>query len=101
MKDEPDGVTVYAHMLHTHGTGKKVNIHHFRGTEELPHIASDSKFDYNFQEVRLMKEPANLRPVSISNEIKSLATPAEWNPQVFSTKLSKNGTTLKFEHLNL
>ena len=65
MKDEPDGVTVYAHMLHTHGTGKKVNIHHFRGTEELPHIATDANFDYNFQEVRLMKDPANLRPVSI------------------------------------
>ena len=65
MKDQPDGVTVYAHMLHTHGTGKKVNIHHFRGIRELPHIATDANFDYNFQEVRLMKEPRILRSVCI------------------------------------
>ena len=64
MVNQRNGVTVYAHMLHTHGTGKKVNIHHFRGIQELPPIATDANFDYNFQEVRLMKEPANLRPVS-------------------------------------
>ena len=64
MTNQRNGVTVYAHMLHTHGTGKKVNIHHFRGVQELSPIATDANFDYNFQEVRLMKEPANLRPVS-------------------------------------
>ena len=64
MANQRNGVTVYAHMLHTHGTGKQVNIHHFRGTQALPPIATDANFDYNFQEVRLMKEPANLRPVS-------------------------------------
>ena len=64
MENKPDGVTVYAHMLHTHGSGKKVNIHHLRGNEELRPIATDANFDYNFQEVRLMKYPSNLRPVS-------------------------------------
>ncbi len=65
MSRRPRGVTVFAHLLHTHSAGTSVNIRHLRGARELRPIATDSNYDFNFQELRLMKQPANLRPVRL------------------------------------
>ncbi|XP_076872509.1 DBH-like monooxygenase protein 1 homolog [Brachyhypopomus gauderio] len=46
----PSGVRVFAVLLHAHLAGRAVRTRHFRGVVELPPLASDDNFDFNFQE---------------------------------------------------
>ncbi|XP_036418630.1 LOW QUALITY PROTEIN: DBH-like monooxygenase protein 1 homolog [Colossoma macropomum] len=46
----PSGVWVFAVLLHAHLAGRAIRTRHFREQVELPPLASDDQFDFNFQE---------------------------------------------------
>ena len=52
-------------MLHTHFAGSALRVRHFRHEKELPLIQGDDNYDFNFQEVRLLKKEVEVKPVSI------------------------------------
>ncbi len=66
-RNTAQNINLIAHLLHTHSTGTKVKVHHYRndnnGARELKPIADDKNYDYNFQELRLLKEPRQLKKV--------------------------------------
>ncbi|ODM89911.1 DBH-like monooxygenase protein 1 [Orchesella cincta] len=58
----PEGISVFAAFLHTHTSGRGVRFQHFRGNEELPWISSDDNFNFNYQQVRLLREERRILP---------------------------------------
>jgi len=83
----PGGITVFASQLHTHLTGTRVITRHFRrrddiyyreqkmlnnhtepgdleGYIELPTFNGDNHYSTHFQEIRVLKRPVKVLPVS-------------------------------------
>ncbi|ODN04440.1 hypothetical protein Ocin01_02222 [Orchesella cincta] len=56
-----DGINVIISLVHAHLSGRKIRLRHFRNGKELPPIAEDNQYDFNYQQSR-----------SIKNEIKIL-----------------------------
>ncbi|XP_077992069.1 DBH-like monooxygenase protein 1 homolog [Glandiceps talaboti] len=54
-------ITVFASVLHSHLAGVELKTRHFRDGVELPIIAVDDTYDFNYQEMRYLKEPATIR----------------------------------------
>ena len=46
--------------------GEKVSVRQIRGEKELPPIATDDSYDFNYQEYREFQEPRKILPVSSS-----------------------------------
>ncbi|ODN00878.1 DBH-like monooxygenase protein 2 [Orchesella cincta] len=57
----PEGINVAAFVQHTHYSGRKIKVSHFRGNQELPWLANDNNFNATFQETRLLRRPINIR----------------------------------------
>ena len=58
------GMNFFASELHTHLTGTAVRVHHVRNNTVMGIIARDNHFDFNFQEMRELKEEIVVKPVS-------------------------------------
>ncbi|CAG0885313.1 unnamed protein product [Darwinula stevensoni] len=56
------GISAFAAILHTHLIGEKVSVRQIRGEKELPPIASDDSYDFNYQEYREFSEPRKILP---------------------------------------
>ena len=61
---EPEGIKLFAVMLHTHLAGYSVRLRHFRNGVELPSIDQDDSYDFNYQEARMLQEEVVVLPVS-------------------------------------
>jgi hypothetical protein len=53
----PSGITVFNVLLHSHLSGRKLKFRQFRDNQELPWIASDDYYDFNFQQNKPVKDP--------------------------------------------
>ncbi|CAL8103886.1 unnamed protein product [Calicophoron daubneyi] len=56
-----EGITVFASQLHTHSVGQKVVTYHMRGAKRLSDLNRDDHFCHRWQEIRLLKEPIQVR----------------------------------------
>ncbi|ODM93184.1 DBH-like monooxygenase protein 2 [Orchesella cincta] len=52
----PQGVNIVSAFLHTHPTGKKVSLAHYRNGKELPWILRDNNFNPYYLQMRLLRE---------------------------------------------
>ncbi|CAG7823934.1 unnamed protein product, partial [Allacma fusca] len=51
-----DGINVFTVFLHSHLAGRKMRLRQFRNGTELPWLANDNHYDFNFQQNRLLSE---------------------------------------------
>ncbi|XP_056620622.1 DBH-like monooxygenase protein 1 homolog [Triplophysa dalaica] len=58
----PSGVHVFAVLLHAHLAGRAIRQRHFREQVELPPLASDDQFDFNFQEFQPLSQERLILP---------------------------------------
>jgi len=77
-----DGITIFASQLHTHLTGTRVVTRHLRPEKshcskcakkddkyaELPYLNWDNHYSTHFQEIRKLKLPRIVYPVSIEQK---------------------------------
>nr|XP_042896022.1 DBH-like monooxygenase protein 1 isoform X2 [Parasteatoda tepidariorum] len=56
-----EGIRVFAVFLHSHLLGRQMKLRHFRNSVELPHIASDLKYDFNYQDYRYLPEEITVK----------------------------------------
>jgi hypothetical protein len=49
-------------LLHTHLTGRKVRLLHYRNGIQLPNILSDEHFDFNYQDYKHVDKPTVILP---------------------------------------
>lgn len=47
---------IFAVLLHAHLLGRQIILHHFRNGKELPNIAADRSYDFNYQEMVFLKK---------------------------------------------
>ncbi|XP_013382662.1 DBH-like monooxygenase protein 1 [Lingula anatina] len=60
LENVPQGIKVFSTFLHTHLAGTAIYMRHFRNGTELPYIAYDENYDFNFQEYRYFTEPVTV-----------------------------------------
>uniref|UniRef100_S4RP54 Monooxygenase, DBH-like 1 n=1 Tax=Petromyzon marinus TaxID=7757 RepID=S4RP54_PETMA len=60
--ERPQGVSVFAVLLHAHLAGRELLVRHWRGDRELPLLARDSEYDFNFQELHMLPSERLLLP---------------------------------------
>jgi hypothetical protein len=56
------GINIFNVMLHSHLGGRKMKLRHFRNGQELPWIAYDNNYNFNFQQNRPMRESVKVLP---------------------------------------
>ncbi|KAL9970009.1 hypothetical protein ACROYT_G022312 [Oculina patagonica] len=56
------GIKVFAAFLHTHLQGRAIWTKHIRNGVELPEIARDDNYDFNFQDIQALREEVHIRP---------------------------------------
>ncbi|KAL4649087.1 DBH-like monooxygenase protein 1 isoform X1 [Arapaima gigas] len=61
-QEMPSGIQVFAVLMHSHLAGRAIRVRHFRNQEELPHLAQDDEFDFNFQEFQYLPQERLLLP---------------------------------------
>ncbi|XP_039548937.1 DBH-like monooxygenase protein 2 homolog [Pimephales promelas] len=49
--ETPNDLQVFSVMLHTHLTGRKVRVGHFRREKQIDFLAADENYDFEYQEV--------------------------------------------------
>ncbi|KAK7151118.1 hypothetical protein R3I93_012147 [Phoxinus phoxinus] len=49
--ETPNDLQVFSVMMHTHLTGRKVRVGHFRGGKQIDHLAVDENYNFEYQEV--------------------------------------------------
>lgn len=57
-----EGIRGIAVILHSHLLGRSLKIRHFRNGSELPPIAGDDHYDFNFQEYRYISPEVTILP---------------------------------------
>ena len=63
MESQPDGITLFGSLLHTHLIGREIYVHHYRNDTKLPMVSKDEHYDFNYQETRSI-DPVVIKPVS-------------------------------------
>ncbi|XP_066019013.1 LOW QUALITY PROTEIN: DBH-like monooxygenase protein 1 [Pocillopora verrucosa] len=56
------GINVFASILHTHLAGRAIWTRHIRNGKELPEIARDDQYDFNFQDTQVLRKEINIQP---------------------------------------
>ncbi|CAL1540451.1 unnamed protein product [Lymnaea stagnalis] len=54
-------IHIFANLLHAHLLGRKLRTRHFRNGVELPPIMEDNSYDFNYQEMRKLKEERTIK----------------------------------------
>ncbi|XP_060522348.1 MOXD1 homolog 1 [Cylas formicarius] len=57
-----DGINVVSVMLHSHLAGRKLKLRHLRAGKELPPLAQDEHYDFNYQQSRALSQDTNILP---------------------------------------
>lgn len=57
-----DGINVVSVMLHSHLAGRKLKLRHVRGGKELPPLAQDDHYDFNYQQSRTLSQATTILP---------------------------------------
>lgn len=57
----PEGIRLFAVFLHSHLLGRQMKLRHFRNNVELPPIAVDENYDFNYQEYRYLPEEITVK----------------------------------------
>lgn len=57
-----EGVNVVSVMLHSHLAGRKLKLRHIRGGRELPPLAEDEHYDFNYQQSRALSQDTTILP---------------------------------------
>ncbi|XP_072265021.1 DBH-like monooxygenase protein 1 [Pyxicephalus adspersus] len=61
-QEKPDGIHVFAVLLHAHQAGQVLRTRHFRKGVEQKLLAYDNEFDFNFQEFQYLDEERTILP---------------------------------------
>jgi len=61
-KFNEDGISVFNVLLHSHLSGRKLKLRHFRDGVELPWIDYDDHYDFNYQQNKHLGEPVKILP---------------------------------------
>ncbi|KAL9987415.1 hypothetical protein ACROYT_G001716 [Oculina patagonica] len=56
------GIKVFAAFLHTHLQGSAIWTKHVRDGVELPEIARDDNYDFNFQDIQVLGKEVHVKP---------------------------------------
>lgn len=56
------GINVFAAFLHTHLQGLGIWTKHVRDGVELPEVARDDNYDFNFQDIQVLKNEVHVKP---------------------------------------
>lgn len=56
------GIKLVSVVLHSHLAGKKLRLRHIREGRELPRIAEDDNYDFNYQQARVLPEEVAVFP---------------------------------------
>lgn len=56
------GINIFAVYLHTHNYGTRIRLQHFRKNRELPWIASDENYSFDYQQMRALNEEHRVMP---------------------------------------
>lgn len=57
-----DGVAIHSVLLHSHLAGRSLVVRHLRGGRELPPLAHDTSYDFNYQQSRTPPHEPRLMP---------------------------------------
>ncbi|CAL4137246.1 unnamed protein product [Meganyctiphanes norvegica] len=57
-----EGIKVFMVFLHAHTLGRKLRVRHFRNGEELPPMAVDDNYDFNFQQTAVLDQERTVFP---------------------------------------
>lgn len=57
-----DGINVILTLVHAHLSGRKIRLRHFRKGKELPRVAEDNNYDFNYQQSRPLKKEVKILP---------------------------------------
>ncbi|XP_068135585.1 DBH-like monooxygenase protein 1 [Hyperolius riggenbachi] len=60
--EKPDGIHVFAVLLHAHQAGQSLHARHFRKGVEQKLLAYDNEYDFNFQEFQYLEEERTILP---------------------------------------
>ncbi|GAU95204.1 hypothetical protein RvY_06862 [Ramazzottius varieornatus] len=58
----PTGINVIKVFLHTHTIGQRIYLRHIRGGKELPPLAKDETYDFDYQESQTINPPKVILP---------------------------------------
>ncbi|XP_077965903.1 DBH-like monooxygenase protein 1 homolog [Styela clava] len=56
-----DNVTAFSVILHSHLAGKKLRLRHHRNGVELPYLANEENYDFNYQESRYLNPGVTIK----------------------------------------
>jgi len=57
-----DGINMVSVFLHSHNSGKRIRLHHFRNGVELQWISKDDNYAFNYQPMRALTEEVKVLP---------------------------------------
>ncbi|XP_054267311.1 MOXD1 homolog 1-like [Macrosteles quadrilineatus] len=58
----PSEINVVSALLHSHRAGREIKLRHVRNGVELPPIAQDKTYDFNYQQSRVLLEEKQILP---------------------------------------
>lgn len=56
------GIKLVSVVLHSHLAGKKLRLRHIREGRELPPVAEDGNYDFNYQQARVLPREVSVLP---------------------------------------
>jgi hypothetical protein len=56
------GIKLVSVVLHSHLAGKKLRLRHIREGRELPRVAEDDNYDFNYQQARVLPKEVAVLP---------------------------------------
>ncbi|KAJ9595787.1 hypothetical protein L9F63_013031, partial [Diploptera punctata] len=56
------GIKLVSVVLHSHLAGKKLRLRHIRNGKELPRVAEDDHYDFNYQQARVLPQEVSVLP---------------------------------------
>ncbi|KAK3703839.1 hypothetical protein QZH41_012444, partial [Actinostola sp. cb2023] len=80
------GIKVFASFLHTHLLGVAIWTKHVRNGTELPEIARDDHYDFNYQEYHFMKKEVHVLPGGLRSRDEMCLTFMFYYPKVQLSK---------------
>ena len=91
-------IRIIGDLQHAHLLGSGIKTRHFRNGVELEPLEDDPDYDFNFQEMRLLKKERIVKPVCIcTNSLQSpmaqLVEHSTWYRRITSSRLTPGGVT--------
>ncbi|CAL8133761.1 unnamed protein product [Orchesella dallaii] len=56
------GINIFNSLLHSHLSGRKLKVRHFRDDVELPWLDFDNQYDFNFQQNKPLRDAVRVLP---------------------------------------